>query len=466
MVAICINNRFPHSIVNCAVSLVMGSKGMSSKILFYVGLLVTVAAVCYVFYHNPETVTVKFGKETTWNAPIAMVLVVTFFLGVSLSGAFSILGAARERYVNWRENRKYKLWQSHQTLILSAREQIAINNFKTANSLLRRVLEQDPDNIVARFMVAKAAMRAGDLKEAVRVLDQARLSQKSNVELLALASEINMKLQNFTAAYDNLTILLDIQPDTPLVLKRLVECADKLGRFEKAVDFQQTVMRLAPPSEQLAAQRELARLELLNVKAKAGGDKLALRAGIEEILRRHKDYPDALSELADLERESGNPESATKLLLKAFKQSDDTRALETVTEMWLGMENPEKAISAIKAAAESTSGKLFFINLLIHLESIDEAQAEFDKLNAGSFSSAQEKDRLALVKAKLMKRRGAAADAAAELTAALEPKVSLPGDSFFNRYLTAKGPGWSAAGSELEASPAPQIFHGSGGLDV
>jgi thioredoxin-like negative regulator of GroEL len=112
---------------------------------------------------------------------------------------------------------------------------MASGEWGAARAIWEQVLQQDPENTIARVELATCVENLGDVREALKVLDTMRASNHMNAAVLFKAVELNRKLGNNTAAKDNLALLVQEAP-TKRALELARNIAEELGRIDDAED--------------------------------------------------------------------------------------------------------------------------------------------------------------------------------------------------------------------------------------
>lgn len=442
----------------------MSARGI--RILAYTVLVA--AAVCYLFYLNREPAVVHLGPkaEHTYSGPMAMILIATFFLGVFVSAIFAFLVGVRYQLKDWRLSRAERTRAEHRNLLISAREKFAAGRYDSAQELLRKIIDKDPDDIIARAQLAQAYLAEGKAEQARSVLDEARAEKAKNIEVLFLAADIDRALANHTGAMDNLHLVLAKDARNLKALEQLVAEYAALERFDEALLQQQTLVRYAQTNaEQQTRLERLAGLELSAVKKKFSLDNASLRTALDDLLRRHRDFVPALIELARIERENLNFETAAKLFLKSYKLSPRIEYLRELAEMWLALEEPVKALASVRAALSSkdlsdparTEGQIFLVALLLYLENIEEAAVERAKLRPRPSDEYEVK----IIDSIILRRTGGPSEAFDVLVrAALEhppgPALGILVDSSGSGH-----PSWIERAREqrrISVQPAPRLL--------
>lgn len=422
---------------------------MQSKIvkLFLVAIVIA-GAVSYLFYFNPHKITFAYGREQIWEAPLALVVILVFCLGALTAAVLTLFFGFGSFVAERRQRRRDRVWKSHRELLLKGREALAAKCYLEARAVFRRMFEEDQDNIIALIMLAETAAAEGSPTEALQILDQARQTQKSNLEFLFLAARLNKQVGNVTAAYDNYSLALQHSPNSNFALAEAANCAYTLKRYGQAIAHQQELIRLSRREEVEPLQDLLAHMEIAQAKQQFSSNSAALSQELDLVLKRHRDFPAALAEKAALELRAEQPEAASKLLRRAYKLSENGEYLRTIGELWLARSEPTKAVEQLREAllsitrsstlvgrgsssAESSSdiqlneirGRLVLIDLLLKLEMVEQADAEFRNLDGLSHPPAELKQPIALLKARLLKRHGRTEAAYSALLAALVEEI-------------------------------------------
>jgi tetratricopeptide (TPR) repeat protein len=410
---------------------------MSGRVVKIVVLTLLVAGVVsYLYVLNPTSVQLTMMPGKTKELPLALVLIFTFGAGALLISLFVMIIGVKGWLYRRKEARRAELAESHKRLLVSARERAALGDYQSAAALLLKIVLKDPSDMVARIQLAEAYQKNGDLPTALKMLEEARVEQRQNVELLLLASDLNAAMGNQTAAHDNAALVLKLIPKNTFALSRLVASAASLKRYEEAAGYQRMLLKLSPGVDQSAAQSRLADLELKAALKNHTGNAEGLRKEVSDILRRHREFAPALETAAYLEEQDGRTDAATKLLCDAFQSSKNLRYLEKAAIIWLRAENPQKALSIVASAlkkkdseCELIEGLLFHASLLLHLEMLDEASRELKKVRPETITDEKTSAAYEVLHCRLLRREG-------KLDEAFESALrALSEDSFINRTL-------------------------------
>lgn len=177
------------------------------------------------------------------------------------------------------------------SLLLAGAVNLRLGSLHQAENYLRQYLDKNPNNVAARKMLAATLLQSGHSPDALNVLSPALKSEQQDVQLLALAGESYMQVQDFGRATSFFQQAATLDPKaaglrTSLGLSKLGK-----GEQEQAISDLQMAIKLDAKSSQ--AGITLVRTEL------------AL-----------KHYDKALA--AALEMEKAQPDNATVQELKGL----------------------------------------------------------------------------------------------------------------------------------------------------
>jgi len=440
----------------------MSARGI--RILLYTALVA--AAVGYIFYLNRDPVSVHLGTNTHYNGPLAVVLVSVFFLGVFVCAIFAFLIGVRYQLKDWRFSRAERLREDHERLLISAREKLAGGRFNAAQDLLKKIIDRDPNNIIARIQLAEAYLADGNAPTARKVLDETRSAKDKNIELLFLAAAVDRALGNHTGAMDNLHLVLAKDSRNLKALTQLVSDYSALERYPSAIELQRHLVRYAQTNaEQELRLEKLAELELAELDRQFPLSSSERKEALENLLKRHRDFVPGLAALAEVERDNAALETAARLFTKAYKLDPRAERLKELADLWLAVDEPSRAIAQVRAAlgakelskSARDEGQLFLVTLLAHLENLDEALSEREKLGQGALLEWE----LRIVDALLLKKTGGPTEAFELLLSGLAFQNLHPALSWYFDSIPEYKENWiERVRSErrLAVQPAPRLL--------
>jgi len=356
---------------------------MLKRLNFLIAIIIAVAAALYVVLLNRESVTVRFSPSNSLTSSGGVIFLLIFFGGVifaALAAAVWGIGAY------FREKRLHNRERQHQLMLRSfieARNYWAAGEWLKAHEAWRQIVRRFPENILAHIELARSLKDSGELQEALKVLDAARLKDPQNIELLFLAAELNTALGNRTAAIDNLALILSHHPVKKAALMARDLC-EELGRLDDALEYQARLVELGGLTPE--AQETLTRLEFKKLLRDLGRDQEALLTELRAFVRKNGSFVPALQELAQLEKQAGAPENAVKLLLRAAALGNDPSIERQAIQMWLEDQKPEQALAAARSAIKDVKGdkrllaELELIGLYLELRMLEEAKTALNNI--------------------------------------------------------------------------------------
>ncbi len=403
------------------------------RTLIYLALgIAAMAAVLTLTSNNDASTSVKLYKDIgVENQPLYVVLIASFFLGVVVTWLMGLLGKISGAVRNRKERKKHASIVKHHEDLVAGREYLAAGNFQQAESTFQKIYSNDGDDVLASSMLAETLFKQGNFPEALKVVDSARQTQKDNVELLFLGADINEAMDNYTAAYDNASLVHKQQPNNIQALRKLISLCEPLKRYPEAIDFQKQLLKLVSSEERSDEAKNLADLELGHARLEAKREGTSLKKAISDVVKRHRSHGPSLAALAAIESEAGDYKSAAKLWSKAYQSDHNVIHLERIADSLVEVDEPAKAVEIVKKSIQNVPseaavfGRISLVNLYLRLEMIDEAKEEYDKLSEECTNSHPARVPLDITKAELIRKAGSTDEAFATLKGAVE-KLGLP----------------------------------------
>ncbi|MFM1848143.1 MAG: hypothetical protein RL417_1617 [Pseudomonadota bacterium] len=351
---------------------------MISRINRIVIVFIIVAIALAVVMLNRETTTVYLGRTLNVTANTGVILIGTFALGIICAGLVSIYfgfkSYLRERALRVKDRQRTAFYES----MMKARGFLSTGEFQRARAEWEKLASKDPANVVARVELSRSLEGMGDPREALRVLDSIRASDPNNIEVLFRAAELNIALNNRTAAVDNLALITAQRPNKKaLALAR--DLSEELGRIEDALEYQAKLEGLSPGDE--GHREALYRLEFKKIVRDGATDQIKLREDLKGFVKRRPGFVPALEKLAAIEEALGNHEEAAQLLVKAGKSSGQSCFWHSAMKLWKNRNHPDKALAAARNATKETRGtarleaEVLLIKTYLALDMFEEAKA-------------------------------------------------------------------------------------------
>jgi tetratricopeptide (TPR) repeat protein len=134
------------------------------------------------------------------------------------------------------------------------------NDWGRAQKLSRHLLETQPDNAGASYILSRALTGLNRREEAITVLDQALKYSGRPIQLYLERIRLVRSLQGMQPAYQSLLALSQQYPDHPAVLALLAEYLQEQGRSSEALDAAHAALQKA---DEHLSKSEIARLHIL-----------------------------------------------------------------------------------------------------------------------------------------------------------------------------------------------------------
>lgn len=327
---------------------------MISRLNKLIVLLAVVSICLYIVVLNRDPVSIRLAYDTPLQASVGIVLIVTFILGFLFAAIFGLFFGVKAYFRERRLSGQARDQRSLYDGILKARSAAAAGDTKRAEELWEQNLRRDPKDIISKIGLAAALETSGRAKEALKIIDQARVEEPGNLELLFKAAELNRVLGNNTAAVDNLALSLSQAPSIKAAVAAR-DLSEELGRLEDALEYHYQAERLGLEDSESDSSAE--RIEYKKLVKQFSVDKSLLADKLLAFAKKHPHFPEPLKHLACLELDFGRNEEAAEHLVKAAKIEKSPKLWHEAAKIWTKEKSPERAISSAKMAARDASGE-------------------------------------------------------------------------------------------------------------
>jgi predicted Zn-dependent protease len=359
---------------------------MYKKISALFTIVFFVSIVSYFFYYNPHEVTVNFSSDTSWKLPLALTLILSFFLGVVFVTLFAVFFGIKLKLEQYRLSRQMKMKDTHYEDLKKAQDLIAIEDADTARSLLQKILQKDPDDILSRIALAKTWLIQNNSKEALRLLEETRAQNRKSPTLLVTIAEAQIQSGNKTAAHDSILLALREYPKNISLLEKAISLSRDLGKLGDARFLAEELMRVSPYADQQRISELMASIALDEITEQKNTDPESYESGLLKILKDHKEFVPAQLRYAEVLFSRNESEQAVSILKKAAAKYHSLEALQKLVTFWLATDNPSMALSILKESIESDHKALglaahgLLVQTLLHLEQTEDARNELKEL--------------------------------------------------------------------------------------
>ncbi len=358
---------------------------MLSRINKYIIFVLLVSLGAYVVYLNGQHITLVIPPSTTISANAGVIYLGIFFAGMLCAGLVSLFFGIK---AYWRERALKNRDRQHSEFlkgILKARASMSCGEWRKAADIWQGLIRKDQSNIVARLELSRALELGGELREALKIVDEARAVDPHNSETLFRAAELNLALKNKTAAVDNLALILYHEPNLRAA-EMARDLSEELERYADALEYQAKLESFGANAD--AARAERGRIKFKQILAETASDQDALERQLKDLLKTNSDCAPALSKLASIEKTRGQIDRAAELYVRAAKSTQSEQYWLEAAKLWMGHGMPERAVSAARSATRETRGKerilaeLNLIRIYLAFAMLDEAKKSLDNLKS------------------------------------------------------------------------------------
>lgn len=347
--------------------------------LLVLAFLALIAAVGYLAYLNPLTVTLFYTRD----ASVETSLTALVLLAMAAGGLLVMLAAGfietRNLFVTWRQGQARKRGERVRELLEAGGNAKASGRLEEAAGYFQKVLQFEPHHVQALLRLGEVSRLQGNPHEAIRLHRRARDFDPKNVESsLALARDYENANQ-LDDAVSTLEATVKLDAGSLTALMRLRDLNVRLERWDEALAVQEKIMPF--PSERDQVERETGFLtgikyELGRIALEQGGMDKARRA-FRGAIKINKNFLPAYIGLGEVLVAEGKLKDAGDLWEKAYEMTGNVILLHRLEELYLELGQPPAIIrlyeSAVRRDPTNPALQFYLGKLYYRLEMVDEA---------------------------------------------------------------------------------------------
>ncbi len=365
---------------------------MFKKTLFILTIISVFAIVAFLVIANSTAV--DFVLLPSIPGLLSGTKLENFNLGVIVIGFFSLgfifawiftswmmlRGMIQRKFVEYDVKKRDNFIKT----MLEAREAMAAKDWTKAQSIWEKILSLDPSKVLSNVEISKILEQQGKPNDALKRIDQARMTAPENVEVLFRAADLNIANSNYTAALDNLALILVKHPNQKAALLAR-NLSEKINRLADALEYNERAVELGNVSDY---QEFKARMEFQKIRFDAYPETVDGRITqvkeLQKFLKKYKDYLLAILAIAELEEKNQNYLESAELFLRASKISKNPDHWNKAIQMFIDQGHSDKALVTTKAALKNLSGlelaqaELNLIKVNLALGNVEESEKALD----------------------------------------------------------------------------------------
>lgn len=368
---------------------------MINKAIKFLIITIIVALALYVVNINSSPLTVALTHSHKFTSNAGLILIGSFLLGFIFSAFIATFFGIRAFFREKKLLRREKQQKTFYGEMIKARALSVAGLWPKAEEAWSRLIKKDPSDVIARSELAECLIQNQKYKEALKVLDDARGFDSQNPEILLKAADLNIKLNNKTAAIDNLALLLYHHPSAYVAgLSR--DLSEELNRIDDALEYHRRFMQMSTNSQE--NQKILARLEYKKLLEKREqeykedpSETRNHKKHIKEnkaFVKRFPDHAPAIYDLAKEHEAIGEVERAAQFMVSAARITSNPAYWQEAAKLWIDNNLADNALLVISAVVKESRGikkldaQVVYIKTLIALNKLEDAKNELDHFNS------------------------------------------------------------------------------------
>lgn len=343
---------------------------------------VFVAFFLYLSSINKNTFYVGVGSKG-WEAPVVLVIFIAFLLGLALPYLVGLIKNTLFLFKNIQDNKDKKNLERAEILLQKAKKAFTFGNKTEGELHLREALSLKSKSTEAYVLLLKYYIDEKDLEKVFALLDNLPPAMASHVEILFYKVKALMAKESYDRAID---VARDIAArENTVELKKLLRDAYiACESWEKAIEVQEEILKMAGKSEKEAEKASSARLEyeLARKMIKSGEEDNAIKK-LKDLIKKLPEYTQPYVSLGKLYWKKGDKNLAQETWNRGYEKTGNIFFLFLFEDYCLKDGEPQKIIdvysNALNKDPENAVLTMFFGKLYLRLEMMEEAVEMLNK---------------------------------------------------------------------------------------
>jgi len=214
-----------------------------------------VCLVAYFSWLNPAAVEFRFTPARSFQAPLGVLMILAFIVGVLLVLTMVMIQAGRRAFAAWRQERQQRRTERLEDWEARGRDLIWNGEHQQGRSLLQKAWQRRPQNTHALLALACSYRDTGELERARQLLHEAADEHNLNPEVLLALAEAHGAVGDRAGALTVLERLRALRPESPRVLRALRDAYTDAQRWADAAAVQETVLKQVRDPDQGVRER-------------------------------------------------------------------------------------------------------------------------------------------------------------------------------------------------------------------
>ncbi|VAW35758.1 hypothetical protein MNBD_DELTA02-1183 [hydrothermal vent metagenome] len=368
---------------------------MHSKLILFV-IIFLVSGFFYLNTVNPYEITISLYKGYTYTLPVTVIIFAGFILGVVLMVFNSFIVDIKRAVSDFKARRRVKARENFEKKFRKGSLALARGDAKGAVKVLEEAYLSDAeDPELRKELVMKLARACSEQEKFVRateILENMMRRIGDDIELLFVLVDVSKSSGEVARQERYLREIIRLDGSNARALSDLIEIMVMDGNFKEAVNLQRTIVSNLPKprkgGRQSVIDEENNRLvgllfDAATVALDAGDPSLAATYS-EQAISIDRGFVPAHFMLGDIEIKNGKPDEAVRRWKKAYSSTKSPFFLMRLEDIYLGRTMPDEALAlyadALKDAPGNVELRLLMARLHLRLEMIDPAIDDLEAL--------------------------------------------------------------------------------------
>ncbi|MCJ7500411.1 tetratricopeptide repeat protein [bacterium] len=360
-----------------------------SRLATIVVLIIVILFSYFAFYnHGTTNLTVWQGKMV--ELPIVGLVLLSMGIGAAIVFALLAIRGIRRSYDNFQVSMKKRKRAKAEELYNRGVDAHLSGKMHQAVKLLEEAVAKDTEFLLPFFRLGTVYLALGEFQKALQLHEKALEAHPGNLRVLLFLIDDYLAAGQLTEAVGVLNKILAKDDSNRTALVALRDIQEKQGDWEGAVETQRKFIKAAGKEPESQSHLLGLRYQVAAGYLDDGDAERAVKT-LRDILKESPDFAAATVALGEARIRSGKVDEGLKVLTEGYSRHHNPVFLQVMEEKLIKRENPRKLIETFRglldSAPEDVFLNLFYGKICLRLEMVDESYMALKKVESTGYDS-------------------------------------------------------------------------------
>ena len=350
-------------------------------------ILIVVIIFSYFAFYNHGTINLTVWQGEMVELPIVGLVLLSMGIGAAIVFALLAIRGIRRSYDNFQVSLKKRRRTKAEELYNRGVDAHLSGKMHQAVKLLEEAVEKDTEFLLPFFRLGTVYLALGEVKKALELHEKALEAHPGNLRVLLFLIDDYLAAGQLSEAVGVLNKILSKDDTNRTALRDIQE---QQGDWEGAVETQRKFVKAVGKEPESQSHLFGLRYQVAAGYLDDGDTEKAVKT-LRDILKEAPDFVAATVALGEARIRSGKVDEGLKVLTEGYSQHRNPVFLQVMEEKLIKRENPRKLIETFRSLLDGSPDdvflNLFYGKSCLRLEMVDDGYMALKKVESTGYVS-------------------------------------------------------------------------------